>query len=208
VDEIIDTPTKAMEKNTDSVVIDTLQKTEVLIDEESLLENLFRFNSEQDLVDYYGQENVTRGFGYSLGGTTEFPVTVLFKNTDKEISVKWRFGDTTSATLAGIEFVTTTNTYWQTFEGVKVGKTLKELETLNDSTFWFYGFEWDFGGLAIFESGALAPLSTRMSLKLKATQGYSDSDYLQLVGDKKFNSKNLNAQKLNPIVEMIRLTRS
>lgn len=191
----------------DEEIVTEKDEPEIKVDQERLLENLFRFRTEQDLADYYGQENISRDFGYSNGGTIKHPVTLLFPGSDKELTVKWRNGDSTLANPFDIEFVSTFSPYWTTFEGVQVGVSLKELEELNDSTFWFYGFEWDFGGLSQFESGKLALLSTRMGLRLKAPEGYSDTDLLPLIGDKRFNSSNKYAQKLNPVVEFIRLVK-
>ncbi|MBI1185137.1 hypothetical protein GC194_12755 [bacterium] len=171
------------------------------------LDDLFAIESEQDLKRLYGIDNVKRRVVIDDESMVSYPVSLLFPESNKEVVFKWYTTDTNATELKQLESVSTESQAWSTYDGIKVGISLQQLEQLNDSSFYFYGFGWDFGGIAWFENGNLAPISTRMSIVLDYSDNSSQTDYEALLGEKKFSSHNPHAQLLNPRVVKIRMVR-
>ncbi len=66
--------------------------------------------------------------------------------------------------------------------GVKIGTTLSELVKLNGKPFTFTGFDWDYGGYAIFEKGKLE----NDCYSIQLYYDYKDlfeNEWNQIVGD-------------------------
>ncbi len=79
------------------------------------------------------------------------------------------------------------------------------METLNQKPFSFYGFGWDYGGLTGFEDGYLS--NRNISLTLELPESINMEEYNDLWGDHEMSSDLEMAQKANPYVAKIMLSR-
>lgn len=108
-------------------------------------------SSEARLIETYGKENVVTGDVPGPEGDTVLATTVFPNDETKKFQVGWwdedkreqpaYFTVPADATAPG---------------GVRIGQTVAEVQALNGEPFTLWGFYWDYGGSATFESGKLA----------------------------------------------------
>ncbi len=104
---------------------------------------------------------------------------ILFGGTDREMHVIW---DPEKPGKAVFE-VDLVGKAWKLDSGVKVGSPLKDVVKANGEPFQVYGFNWDMGGYAVIEKGALAG---KVSLRFDPTGPTSDD----ISGDTLFSTSN------------------
>jgi len=168
--------------------------------------------SEQELIDKLGSANVS-AHDTVYGAEGFFTIgTVLYKGTPNEAHIVWK--DTLN--FKNPEYVEVgfappgkeNQTKWHTDTGVKAGTTLIELERINGGSFKFSGFGWDYGGTVVdWAGGKLADTNNPGLLSVILAYDYENPDLQpmadKLLGDSSFDSKDPNAQKLNPVVSHI-----
>lgn len=156
--------------------------------------------TEKDLVNIFGANNVD-----STGGTIKFNKsetdfdTKLFSNeANKTLFIVWK--DKEKKKDPELVFIKGTNSEWKTSEGITLGTTIKELETLNNGPFDIIGFyrsaegtirDWKNGQLSKKVSGILIRLNFDRNLKLSS----DEQDQLS-GGGSRISSSNPVAQKL------------
>jgi len=102
--------------------------------------------TEEDLINFYGQENVVRSdIGVGAEGTDDtVPGNLVFPDTENELIVEWQVGQEyrklSKITMYG------DRTNWKTSQGITLGTSLNQLVAINGKEFNFWGFEWDDGG--------------------------------------------------------------
>ena len=79
----------------------------------------------------------------SIGEDLCTPGTVVFANTNNEIEIGWQ--DNARTRVAFVRAIKQGGA-WRTRRGVRVGTSLRELESIAGKTLTFLGFEWDYGG--------------------------------------------------------------
>ncbi len=100
--------------------------------------------SEEDIINAYGKENVTRKeIGIGEGETAKG--TIVFPDSKNELIVEWD-SDALYNKIKKIR-IEKPDAQWTSVEGIKVGSSLDDLHNINGKEFKFYGFEWDFGGV-------------------------------------------------------------
>lgn len=119
---------------------------------------------------------------------------ILFPNSDREIAILWKSDKETlspgqweaawnnAPALERPEYILIVppNSPWHTAEGVRVGVTMKKLETINGGPFTFNGFGWLHSGrLRSWEEGRL---SAYLSVELRSESG-EDNFSEALYGD-------------------------
>ena len=75
--------------------------------------------------------------------------------------------------------------------GVRIGMSIADVEELNGGPFTIYGFDWDYGGAANFEGGALAelPQDCRLMVSFQPSLAYPEGvDIDPIIGDKEVPS--------------------
>jgi hypothetical protein len=178
------------------------------------LEALFLVNDERQLKEFFGKKNVTTDTvwgaegGYYLG-------TKLYFNTPDEVIINWK--DT--AKHAGVASVMQSCTYdentehynlktrWHTRLGVHLGTSLTELVDLNGNDFIFYGMGWDYGGdITDWQSGNFSNKKIFVKLGIDELTEDMEKQYLKVMGDKEYSSRNPAAIKLDPMVVEIVLS--
>lgn len=122
------------------------------------------------------------GEGYSEPGLAVFP------GTSEEVEVLLESGG--GFVLAQVSHPESS---WQTEEGLRIGTTMQELESLNGKPFEFTGLDWDYGGRVTdwkdgnFPTGFLVTLDWSMPVQGNHTEGlplgdgiFSSADYPDL----------------------------
>jgi hypothetical protein len=97
-----------------------------------------------------------------------------------------------------------TGSRWQTAQGVAVGASLAEVETINGKPFRLYGFGWDYGGTSLnWQDGLLATQPGGCLLQLRFDQtAATDAD---IVGERGFSSDDQGMRSAQPRVWEIAL---
>lgn len=156
--------------------------------------------SEADLIKIVGKKNVERVERWYSEGTVRVIGSVFFKDTPQSFFISWK--DT--ANFKNPEYIEIhgDKSIWELDNGIKIGTDLKELVQLNGKAFTFSGFDWDYGGYAIFEKGNLE--SDCYSIQLY--YDYKDlfeNEWNQIVGDKIVSTKNPVLNKIKVYVDAI-----
>lgn len=181
-----------------------------------LLEDLFAYANEAALIARFGKENVTRDTIW--GGEGEFVMgTHLFHGTGKEVELSWNDPEHFEKLLSArirmkySEKDPVPANAWRSKTGMQLGTTLKQLETMNGGPFLFFGFDWDYGGtLSNWKKGKMEGAHVHPVLGYPAMwDGHNelDKEYNSLIGDAEFSSDLPAAQRLNPLVLEITVTK-
>lgn len=167
-------------------------------DSNYIVENLLSINSETELAEKFGKENITRR-DFTYGERTEISTeSVLFEGTEKEIQFAWK-DDSVNFNKLNIITVSKPNSVWKTREGIKIGTRMTELEKINGKPFTFSGFGSGDAGQTDFDGGVLSPTPVYFTLGgLK--QDYNNEKYTKLISDKDFKSDSKEALDYNPYV--------
>ncbi len=180
------------------------------------LDQLFAIESEAELIEIYGEENVR--FDTVYGGEGEMSMaTLLFPESNDQLEILW--GDmkkrenminiTHYAYYDMEEDILSTESRWKTSYGIVIGTTMMELEALNEAPITFMGFGWDYGGMVSdLNDGKLydSPLMLQLGM-VDFNDLYGNADYEALVGDAEFSSENEAAQNLNPVVILLSISK-
>ena len=156
--------------------------------------------SETDLIKIVGKKNVERVERWYAEGTERIVGSVFFKDTPQSFFIKWK--DTVNFKNPEWIEIHGDKSIWEIDNGIKIGVELKELVKLNGKHFTFSGFDWDYGGYAIFEKGNLE--SDCYSIHLY--YDYKDlfeNEWNQIVGDKIISTKNTVLNKIKVYVDSI-----
>ncbi len=115
-------------------------------------EGVFGPKSSDALVrETFGADNVETGTVYGVEGIELLATTVFPDDPHRKMQFTWWDEDKleylSSAELAPSQ---------KTPTGVEIGMSVAEVEAINGAPFTINGFWWDYGGNAVFETGALA----------------------------------------------------
>jgi len=158
--------------------------------------------TEEELIALLGAEHVERAEihlteDFSSAGIIGYP-----DDPERRFEVAW--GDPGEGHGRRV-YLRGTASRWHTAEGITLGTTLRQLETLNGGwPFRLMGFEWDQAGTIVsWGRGTLAHLgSVWISLEHRF-DGNPDPAYFQLSGAREFSSGHPAMQRLNPTVAAI-----
>lgn len=160
------------------------------------LDKLLSFQSEADLIKTYGAD-VKRSTGYYPEGMGEYQNTLLFPDTKNQVEFVWQDD---SVSFSGLSYIHISGeaTDWKTKEGITLGTTMKDLEKLNQKSFIFSGFGWDYSGATDWDNGHLQERKIFVNLAYPGENVSPEHD--ALIGDHDIRSDSELAQKVNPIV--------
>lgn len=156
--------------------------------------------SEADLIRMVGKKNVERVERWYSEGTERIIGTVFFKDTPQSFFIKWK--DTVNFKNPEWIEIHGDNSLWEIDNGIKIGTELKELVKFNGRHFSFSGFDWDYGGYAIFEKGNLESDCYSIQLYYDYENLY-ENEWNQIVGDKIVSTKNPILNKIRVYVDVI-----
>ena len=151
-----------------------------------------------DLQKLYGKANVVTGEVDGPEGTTMIATTIFPKEADKTFMVYW-FDEEKHERLAGF----TVPEKDTGPGGVKIGMTIKDVQTLNGEPFTLQGFYWDYGGAAGFQSGKLAnlPGGCYLNLTFEPSKDSTDAAISDAIsGDRELRSDLKEFDTVLPVV--------
>lgn len=156
-------------------------------------------STKESLAKEFGADNVRQETIY-VGDGMEWPGLAVYPDDpEKRVEVFWWEEDPTRVQLVRIQGE---SSLWKTAEGVSLGTTLSELESLNGKPFELLGLAWDFGGgVTNWNGGKLEGLTLRLDASPEAS--YTDEEASQILGDQQVSSDNLVMRKVNPAVFQI-----
>jgi hypothetical protein len=157
--------------------------------------------SHASITEIVGKENVV--FTKVDGAEGEkVPATVLFpKNAERRIELIWA-DEKKRKGLANLSL--SPKSVWVAPNGVRIGMSLAEVETLNGRPFTLSGFDWDYGGYVTdWKGGALgAKIAGGCTVQVRFTvpEGAPEGPASEVAGDKEFPSSDKNMRAVKPIV--------
>jgi hypothetical protein len=173
--------------------------------------------SELMLESLYQASNIQRT-DVELGeGFTEPGTTLFADDPTRRIEILW---DNEDRLMPRAIRLTGASSVWHTSEGLSLGSTLKEIDSLNGFPFRLMGFGWDYGGTFVdCGRGRLTFLGCRDSAdgqQRKArlitvrlgpvADARTKPEYLQVMGEKEFSSGHPAMQVLNPAIYQMIIT--
>ncbi|MEB3357110.1 MAG: hypothetical protein VKK04_10310 [Synechococcales bacterium] len=88
---------------------------------------------------------------------------------------------------------------WQTPEGISMGTSFEELQTIL-GPFELYGFAWDYGGTILLEDTQLSEYDGLLTLRVtpsNSSMQAANADYQEVMGDQVYSSTNPHLQPLD-----------
>jgi len=164
--------------------------------------------SAANLIERFGEANVTTGQIYLGEGSYE-EGTVLFKNSDEEkVEILWK--DPKSKQFPRIVMIRGKASRWRTTKGLTLGLDLLTVEKLNRRPFRLRGFAWDYeGAVSSWSGGSLevqgsdsCTIWARLKPEERVIHGMRPY-YNQVAGDREFSSGHPAMQALNSRVYMV-----
>jgi hypothetical protein len=114
------------------------------------------FNQNATLAEIetaFGKDNVVTGEVPGPEGTTLIATTIYPDDPERTMQVNW-WDEENVAYLAGVTLAKADTGPG----GVKVGMPIEQVQAINGEPFGLFGFFWDYGGSAGFETGKLSGL--------------------------------------------------
>ena len=143
--------------------------------------------TEADIIEVYGQEQVTRD-SLHVGEGFYIQSTVVFPNIPNELRIAWAEGQLFEKIVRII--IKKEKTQWHTPEGLTIGSSLQKVIDLNDTHFNFWGFDWDYAGsVSSWEGGNFDGKGLGVRLGYQIAPNNLDEKAIQMViGDKEVSS--------------------
>jgi hypothetical protein len=137
--------------------------TAPLLAEEIGCEGVFNQNATlAEIEAAFGKDNVVTGEVPGPEGTTMIATTIYPNDPARTMQVRW-WDEEKVEYLAGVTLAEGDSGPG----GVKVGMPIEQVQAINGAPFRLFGFYWDYGGFAGFESGALSNLPGGCVLNLR-----------------------------------------
>jgi len=144
--------------------------------------------SEEELINFYGKENVVRK-SVGVGEGEMVAASIVYPDSDSELIVEWDAGNEYEK-ISRIR-IEKENTQWKTDQGISIGTTLEELVKINNKDFKFHGFEWDYSGITNnWEEGNI---NKQLVVFLQADN--PEAIFPTLLGDGEFSSADPKAKE-------------
>lgn len=169
--------------------------------------------TEETLKAAFGADNVVYKTVPGPEGT-ETNASVIYPNDpSKMVTVNWwdeekrALPSNISVSFAPKDDAASAADYWATaiawssVQGVKIGATIEEIQTLNGKPFKISGFEWDYGGFAVnWDGGKLeTPEGSDCHLMVRFTPS-AESTPEGAMGDQELSSDNKDVLAAKPRV--------
>lgn len=153
------------------------------------------YSSLPVLLALFGRSNVKAGKIPGAEGEV-IDGAVIYGGTERELQVIWE----PDAVGRRIELVRVIGRAWKFCNGLAVGLTVSDVEKINGAAFTISGFDWDYGGYARFDGGALA-----RGVMVRFRPG-EESYSREIVGEKQIPSTSAALQAANPLVSELSVT--
>lgn len=150
------------------------------------------YSSLSTLQALFGRDKVKDGKLPAAEGETVDGAKIKVAE-GRELEVIWE-SDAVGKKIAEVSLV---GNGWRLENGLRLGIGIEEVEKINGKPFTLSGFDWDYGGYAFFDDGALGKgLTVRFS---PTEENYSQ----EIVGEKKVSSSSAALRAAHPLVVAI-----
>ncbi len=151
------------------------------------------------LVKAFGAANVTVQKVHVGEGETESATVIFPRDRARRVEILWR-DPKRRRDLSEIRVGA--GSAWRTAQGVAIGMTLSDVQTINGRPFRLYGFGWDYAGTTFdWAGGALETKPGECELQLRfETTRRTDAD---ITGDGGFSSDDAGMRSAAPMVDAI-----
>lgn len=134
-----------------------------LLAEEIGCEGVFKQSATlAEIEAAFGKDNVVTGEVPGPEGTTMIATTIFPNDPQRTMQVRW-WDEQNVAYLAGVTLAPADTGPG----GIKIGMPIDAVQAVNGEAFNLFGFYWDYGGFAGFESGTLSALPGGCVLSLR-----------------------------------------
>jgi hypothetical protein len=155
-------------------------------------------STQASLEEQFGKEQVRAGDIPGPEGLTLPGLTVFADQADKTMSVY--LSESEPKRVSHVQ-INGDSSVWKTAQGLGLGTTLAELETLNGRPFELMGLYWDYGGhVTNWKGGALEGMTLQLN---SAATDLSEEEMTAISGDKTVTSDLPALRKANPRVSQI-----
>lgn len=191
----------SVDKSSESTKIDSLKNNQTLY-----VEDFSQFNSHEDLVARFGEEEVVKGERYIEEGTVKVLISTVFPESNHPLTVFWKVGQNQYKDIQSVEVSKmiydkefnvrlAEDDYWKFKNGLKIGMTIQELQKLNGGVFKFFGLGWDYGGSVFAENKIFENYSMILGYVTEDDSKMPKS-YYDINGDMELKSDNKIANEL------------
>ncbi|RFS21344.1 hypothetical protein DVR12_15695 [Chitinophaga silvatica] len=157
---------------------------------------LFQVRKPEQLVEMYGEHNVTQHDAINLAGDKEGEAYLIYPDTDNEVEVQFDGENGNIITFSHFP------SKWKSPYGIKAGDPLDKLNKVNGKPFKLNAFEWTNSGMVTnWQGGSLD--GKGVLIVLKANNTGDPKQYDQVTGDKILKSDLPALKKLDVIIESI-----
>ncbi|MGB4775078.1 MAG: hypothetical protein WBP45_07900 [Daejeonella sp.] len=185
--------------------------TELKAIQSTFLEDYFRYQSHDDLIRAFGNDNVDKKESTDSQGELQYS-SVIFPNTDKQLEFVWKAADNSDLKfikddIGNGEYAKPTPSFYSTHQGLKIKLSLDALCDLNKKPVTFYGFEWDNGGALInWSNGALNASKIDVTLGYSGDIPYSKASALTGAVQLKSDSKEVKQSGISIFIKTITIS--
>jgi hypothetical protein len=169
------------------------------------LEDVLNFENHEQIVEYFGEENVVKTqYTYEEGTVTSW-VTVVYPNNKNSLVISWKDESCDKITSIQNSYSSYTNMGELADDGgiilpieagVELGSTLPEIKEANGKEFTFYGLSWDYGGYVTNLNEKFDGYTIHVGWPEGDVVESWPDEYYDIIGDKEFSSENESALKL------------
>ncbi len=158
--------------------------------------------TEEELIAVLGAAHVERTEIHLTEDFYSAGIVGYPEDPEQRFEVAW--GDAAAGHGRRV-YIRGTMSRWHTAEGITLGTTLRQLETLNGGRpFRLMGFEWDQSGTVVsWGEGTLRHLGSIWISLEHRFDGNPDPAYFQLSGAREFSSGHPAMQRLNPTIQQL-----
>lgn len=164
------------------------------------------FNQNATLADFeaaFGKDNVVTGEVPGPEGTTMIATTIYPNDPERTMQVHW-WDEENVAYFGGVTLAKGDTGPG----GVKVGMPIQDVEAANGEPFTLFGFFWDYGGSAGFDTGKLGNLPGGCFLNVHFTptlEPLPDDIALAISGEQELHSNQKDVLAAKVVVDEINL---
>jgi hypothetical protein len=171
------------------------------------LEDFTQFKNHEEVVEFFGEDNVVKNEYWESEGTIMFPVTIINPESKNRVVIYWKDSQEKYEDLQSVEARYSSYTsdgemtkekgvIYPTKVGVELGTKIDELEELNGKVFTFFGLAWDYGGIVLDLEPKFGDYAITLGCpKADEMEEYSP-EYEAIIGDSEFKSNDENAVSL------------
>ena len=169
------------------------------------LEDFVQFENHEQVVAYFGEENVMKTDKWEAEGSIRFPVSVVNFSFENQVIIYWEAEQEHYANFQSVknlhsyitmdgEIAEQGGEIFPTRNQIQLGTTLTDFEEINEGEITFLGFAWDYGGAVIGLNSKFDKYTIFIGCPAIVEMQEWPEAYNNLVGDSEFSSQSADAK--------------